>query len=101
MSELNELLRDEAENAESNKDAPANSATRVIRGKGRVKVYSVRLSDDEVGELEAAARRAGVPASTLARMWITERLAKDDGTTDLNAMAQTLEAFSKRLAALH
>ena len=63
-------------------------------------MYSIRLSEDEVTAIEGAAERAGVPASALVRSWIIERLAADDGTTDLHAIAGALETFSKRLAAL-
>jgi hypothetical protein len=63
-------------------------------------VYSVRLSELEAAALEAAAERAGVPASTLARAWIAERLAEDDGSTDLQSIANTLDILSRRLSAL-
>ncbi len=99
--DLEAFLRAEAEHAEMNKDAPLTAETVVSRpGGSRGRVYSIRLTDDEVAALEAAAEQAGIPASTLARTWILERLAEDDGSTDLHAMAETLELFSKRLAAL-
>ena len=100
MSKLTELLRSEAENAEKNKDAPTRTETTVTRPGGRAKVYSIRLSEDEVTAIEVAAERAGVPASALVRSWIIERLAADDGITDLHAIAGALDNFSKRLAAL-
>jgi hypothetical protein len=37
-------------------------------------VYSVRLTPDEAAALEAAAEQAGLPASTLVRSWIVERV---------------------------
>ncbi|TAM70617.1 MAG: hypothetical protein EPN48_04380 [Microbacteriaceae bacterium] len=98
--QLTELLRSEAEHAEEHKDAQATASTKVSRPGGRAKVYSIRLSDDEVASLESAAIQAGVPASELARSWITEHLAEDGGATDLHAIAETLQTFSKRLAAL-
>lgn len=100
MTRISDILREEAEHAEAHADAPTTAQTVVTRPGGRAKVYSLRLSEDEVAALEDAAERAGVPASALARQWITERLVADDGTTDLRAMAHTLETFSKRLAAL-
>lgn len=101
MSEFERFLQEEAEHAEANKDAPITPGTRISRPGGqRARVYSVRLSESEVTALEAAAARAGMPASTLARSWITERLAEDDGTTDLHAIADTLELLSRRLNAL-
>ena len=97
---INDLLRTEAEHAEQHPDTPTTPGTIITRPGGAARVYSLRLTGDQVADLEAAAERAGVPASALARTWISERLAADDGTTDLHAIAQTLETFSKRLAAL-
>ena len=80
MNEFERFLRDEAEYAEANKDAPISAQTRVSRPGGqRAKVYSVGLLESEVAALEAAAERVGVPASTLAHSWITERLERDSG----------------------
>lgn len=36
-------------------------------------MYSVRLTEDEVAAVAAAAERAQLPASTLVRSWIVER----------------------------
>lgn len=81
MSELDNLLRDEAEHAETHQDAPAGPQTTVTRpGHARSTVYSVRLNPDEVTALQAYAENAGLPASTLVRSWIIERL-RDNGTT--------------------
>ena len=97
---IKDLLRTEAEHAEQHQDAPLTPTTTTTRPGGAARVYSLRLTGDQVAGLEAAAELAGVPASALARTWIAERLATDDGTTDLHAIAQTLETFSRRLAAL-
>lgn len=40
----------------------------------RSKVYSVRLSADEQERVERVARQKHLPASTLVRSWILERL---------------------------
>ena len=40
----------------------------------RSKVYSVRLSADEQARVEAAAEARHLPASTLVRAWILDRL---------------------------
>ena len=98
---IDKLLEAEAEYAEAHKDAPERPGTIATRPGGqRARIYSLRLSDAEYAALEAASTRAGVAASTLARTWITERLAADDGTTDLHALADTLALVSKRLDAL-
>lgn len=100
MSKLSDLLRAESEHAEEHRDAPITAETTVTRPGGRAKVYSLRLSEEEFTALEAAAKRAGVPASALARTWITERLSGDADKADLRALAQTLEDVARRLAVL-
>lgn len=70
--ELERQLRDEAE---ANRDAPLPGDTLGTRpNPGRSTVYSVRLTADEVAAVQDAADRAGLPASTLVRSWIVERL---------------------------
>lgn len=69
------LIDDEAEHAETTRDEPyppGVSAER--RNRRRSSVYSVRLSDDEIAEIHRLAQSAGVPASTLVRSWITQRI---------------------------
>lgn len=98
-TDLSELLRTETEAAEANPVAPAASGTVIMRRNQTSRVYSIRLSESEFSSLEAAAEKAGLPAATLARTWISERLAGDD-TTDVHAIADALATFSRRLAAL-
>jgi hypothetical protein len=84
MSKLDALLDAEAEHAEKHRDAPAKPGTRVSKpGHTRSTVFSVRLNADELAALEAVAEDAGLPASTLARAWILERL-KYSGPEGLN-----------------
>ncbi|MPV50652.1 MULTISPECIES: hypothetical protein [unclassified Pseudactinotalea] len=97
--DLADVLRLEAEAAEANPDAPLRPGTLITRRNQRSRVYSLRLNESEIEALEAAAERAGIPASTLARTWIVERLAEGDDTTDLRAIADALATFSRRLAA--
>lgn len=80
--------------------APLRDGTIITHRGQRSRVFSIRLAESEVAALEAAAERAGVPASTLARSWIAERLAAGDDTTDVHGIADALAAFSRRLAAL-
>jgi predicted DNA-binding protein len=53
-------------------------------------VYSVRLNQDEVEQVEQMAARLGLPASTMVRSWIVERLAADSDTT-MEAVVRRLE----------
>jgi hypothetical protein len=70
---LTEQLRSESEQTK-NDDYPA-----VTRGRrpNRQKVYSVRLSADEEAEVQRVAADKHLPASTLVRSWILERLDKE------------------------
>ena len=43
----------------------------------RQKVYSVRLSAEEEGEVQRVAAPKHLPASTLVRSWILERLDRE------------------------
>lgn len=63
-------LREESERARD-QDYPAGS--RAIRP-NRSKVYSVRLSPEEQSQVERLASARHLPASTLVRSWILERL---------------------------
>lgn len=79
-AELERLVRDEAE-ATREADSPLGQGKRVNRG--RSTVYSVRLTEEEVAAVQAAAERAQLPASTLVRSWIVERvrsMSSDDDT---------------------
>jgi hypothetical protein len=87
MTELEKLLRAEAEHAEEHADAPAGPETTVSRpGHARSTVYSVRLNPDEVTALQEYADQAGLPASTLVRSWIIERLRSDGATPDIRQL---------------
>jgi hypothetical protein len=74
QASVEELLEQEARASESNRDAPVKPGTKVSPGHGRSKVYSVRLNQDEVEQLEQVAEHLGLPPSTMVRSWIVERL---------------------------
>jgi hypothetical protein len=87
MTDLEKLLRDEAEHAEEHADAPAGPETTVSRpGHARSTVYSVRLNPSEVTALQEYADEAGLPASTLVRSWIIERLRSDGTAPDIRQL---------------
>lgn len=70
------LIDEEAEHAEVTRENPYPPGVVDERGnRSRSSVYSVRLSEDEVAEVQQLAREAGLPASTLVRSWITQRIA--------------------------
>ena len=71
--ELAARLRDESEETRDS-DYPKNA--RPVRP-NRTKVYSIRLSEDEQARVQQAADERHLPASTLVRSWILDRLDQD------------------------
>ncbi len=62
-----------AETERTRDDAlPEDTLSRPNRGHSRV--YSVRLSEEEHAAVKELATEQGIPASTLIRSWIVERL---------------------------
>lgn len=71
--ELIERLRAESE---STREADYPQGVKPARP-NRSKVYSVRLSSAEQARVESLARQKHLPASTLVRSWILERIEKE------------------------
>ena len=69
------LIEEEAEHAETTRDEPyPPGVVAERRNRARSSVYSIRLAEDEIAEVQRLAASAGVPASTLVRSWIMQRL---------------------------
>lgn len=76
MSRIDELLAEEGAAAE-NHEVPDELPQHVTASRpnlGRDSVVSVRLSAEEHGQLRQAADEAGLPVSTLIRLWALDRL---------------------------
>ena len=76
MNRIDELLADEGAAAEK-EPTPEQLPEHVTVSRpnlGRATVVSVRLSAQEHGQLQAAAEKAGLPVSTLIRIWALDRL---------------------------
>ena len=98
-TEIQRLVADEAAASEANPDAPIPAASRVSRpNRARSTVYSIRLNPDEVAEVQALADAAGLPASTLVRSWIIERIRAEHG--DVSEAEAELRAAQRHLAHL-
>jgi hypothetical protein len=97
MSDLEKLLREEAEHAEQNKDATPSSDAKIGRpGRDRAKVLSVRLNAKEYEQLTAQAELAGVGPSTLARSMILDFLNPGEGHAPIDPwVASVSERLSK------
>lgn len=97
--ETDRLVAEEAETSEANPDAPI-SATSTLRRPNRARstVYSIRLNPEEVAEVQALADAAGLPASTLVRSWIIERIRAEHG--EVSDAEAELRAAQRHLAHL-
>jgi hypothetical protein len=79
-TDIERLLAEEAADSEANPDAPVATGSTISRpNRARSTVYSVRLNPEEVAAVQALAEAAGLPASTLVRSWIIERMRAENG----------------------
>jgi len=98
MSDLEKLLREEAEHAEQGKDARPSSQAKIGRpGRDRAKVLSMRLNAKEYEQLAAQAEMAGVGPSTLARSMILNVLNRSEGHAPID---EWVTSVSERLSML-
>ena len=67
------LISELREESERTKDDPYPAGARGTRP-NRSQVYSVRLSAEEQAKIQSVADARHLPASTLVRSWILERL---------------------------
>ena len=102
-TEIERLVDEEAAASEANPDAPISSASTLSRpNRARSTVYSIRLNPEEVAEVQALADAAGLPASTLVRSWIIERIRVEhgevsDAETELHAAQRHLAHLERHL----
>lgn len=98
-NDIEQLIAEEAAASEGNPDAPIPASATVSRpNRARSTVYSVRLDPDEVAAVHALADAAGLPASTLVRSWIVERVRVERG--EVGGAEAELLAAQRHLAHL-
>jgi hypothetical protein len=98
-TDIERLLAEEAADSESNPDAPLAAGSTISRAnRARSTVYSVRLNPDEMAAVQALAEAAGLPASTLVRSWITDRIRAEQG--EVSDAESELRAAQRHLAHL-
>lgn len=102
MSKIDDLIQTEAEAAEQYDDSqPLPEHVKVSRpGRNRSKVFSVRLSEDEMSELERAAAEANLPMRTLARAWILERMRGGSSAVSETGLAHRVETLERQMRRL-
>lgn len=77
-TELNDLLN-EARELEKADSSDYTTAEVTHPNRDKAKVLTVRLTDDEMTRLRAAAAERGLPVSAVVRAAIAHELAADDG----------------------
>jgi hypothetical protein len=103
-TDIEGLLAEEAADSEANPDAPVATGSTISRpNRARSTVYSVRLNPEEVAAVQALAEAAGLPASTLVRSWIIERMRAEtgevsDAETELRAAQLHLAHVQRHLS---
>ncbi len=93
MSKINELLATEGEAAE-NVPTPDDGHRRNLN---RSVMFSVRFNPEELEELQHYAEQRGLPARTLARAWILERMREEGGQGD--SLSQRVARLEEVIAA--
>ena len=93
MNKIERLIREELEAAESNPDAQAAPDVKLSRpNRTRSTVYSIRLNPEEIAAIQKIAEGASLPASTLVRSWIVERIRDERGeNSDAEAELQAIQ----------
>lgn len=95
MSKINDILATEGEAAE-NVPTPKDGHRRNLN---RSVMFSVRFNPEEIEELQRYADQRGLPARTLARTWILERMHQESGADDsLTRRVARLEEIIARSA---
>lgn len=91
MSKISDLLATEGEAAEQ-VPTPSDGYRRNLN---RSVMFSVRFNPDELDDLQRYAEQRGLPARTLARSWILDRLRHESSqhgsSGDLTDRVQRLE----------
>jgi hypothetical protein len=102
MSKIDDLIQTETEAAELYDDSqPLPKHVKVTRpGHTRSKVFSVRLSEDEMAELEETAKQANLPVRTLARAWILERMRGGSSAVSETGLAHRVETLERQMRRL-
>lgn len=94
-AELQALITTEADRSEATRadPVPPEALARATRpNRTKSVMFSLRLNPDEAAELQAVAEARAVPASTLVRGWIMQRLSAERGApSDTAAMIDRLE----------
>jgi len=76
---VSRALREDARNLERQSESaePYPAGTKVSRPNQPSRMFNVRLSEEQLSELQAEALRRHLPVSTMARAWLLDRLDRE------------------------
>ncbi|MGH3320099.1 MAG: hypothetical protein ACRDN9_07945 [Streptosporangiaceae bacterium] len=97
--ELERLIDEETEASERTRGEPLSDRAK-RRRPTRTEVYSVRLTPEEVAEIQRIADDAEIPASGLVRDWVRQGLAaeRDGSVADLvEALSHSVERLKRQV----
>jgi hypothetical protein len=63
--------------AEADSVDPYPEGTSIVRPNRPSRMFNLRLTDEQFGELQELARKRHLPVSTMARSWLLERLDRE------------------------
>jgi hypothetical protein len=93
--ELERLIAEEVEASERTRDEPLSEAA-VRKRRTQSVVYSIRLTPEQIEEIQQIADNAGIPAAGLVRGWVLQGLAAEHQ----DSVEQTMEALSRDIERL-
>ena len=101
--QLAEILAMETEASEATRDQPSGLGG-VRKNSTKSAVYSVRLTAEQMEQLQTLADELQVPASSLVRSWVAQRLAEERAGSGsvpalLEALSRDVDQLKRKLAA--
>lgn len=86
---LEQLLNQETEASELTHDVPVSDKA-VRKSRTKSVIYSVRLTPEQINEIQDVADAAEIPASALVREWVLQGLAHEKHGSDVDAILDSL-----------
>ena len=93
--ELERLIAEEVEASERTRDEPFSEGA-VRKRQTQSVVYSIRLTPEQIEEIQQIADNAGIPTAGLVRGWVLQGLAAEHE----DSVEQTMEALSRDIERL-
>ena len=93
--ELERLIAEEVEAAERTRDEPLSEGA-VRKRQTQSVVYSIRLTPEQIEEIQQIADNAGIPTAGLVRGWVLQGLAAEHE----DSVEQTMEVLSRDIERL-